>query len=100
MEKRKIKIDLDKELEFYEDVLIPLTILTDWLNEIKSNGATHISYREGWGNVKLSAYLQREETNQEYDERLYAENMLKSEDEFRERLEYERLKKKFENTVL
>ena len=100
MEKRKIKIDLDKELEFYEDVLIPLTILTDWLNEIKSNGATHISCLEKWGNVKLSAYLQREETNQEYDERLYAENMLKSEDEFRERLEYERLKKKFENTVL
>lgn len=66
------------------------------MNLIEKYGPeTQIEFDSGYNNIDERLLLSREETDKEYEERIKKENKIVE----KERREYERLKKKFGDTV-
>ncbi len=110
MQKKLLKKDIGEERTFDAESYVPnpTTIdgLLEWLNEMKSQGATHINWmarvdRDGDSSeVEAQAYLEYEESEEEClaretKERENREKVLAAQVRL-ERMEYERLKQKFD----
>lgn len=101
------KLDKSEHIRFsfnWADYLNKIEDIQEDLDKLKKLGATHIEMdiETEWDvtSIKIKAFNIRKETDQEYSDRIIAEDLAgrkyDAEQNLREKETYERLKKKFE----
>lgn len=67
------------------------------LISLEQEGMTHLIFRESYGDIPVESFYYKEETDEEFNNRISAEKNKKQKEEEQERLTYLKLKLKYEN---